>query len=115
MNNHAYDYDRRNVTVLEAGNGSLLIEETTSGPSTRFVYDMDRHTHQAIIPRQSREYLAALLNASILSVRSAVEGFFVASDRYLSDFLDVLDRRGIRYTYLEDVAEIVRFRPDRAS
>jgi hypothetical protein len=115
-----YPQEHKGYTLLEVDDGdetrrvfgfeeadALCVGEVTRGELTEDVFGADVHFHQVMLARRDFGRCARLLGATDATDDAGdlvcqLRIWFGATGFFLSDLMDLLDREGVRYGYLND-------------
>ncbi|MEE6147534.1 hypothetical protein VXJ25_05975 [Olsenella sp. YH-ols2223] len=115
-----YPQEHKGYTLLEVDDGDetrrvfgfeepggLGVGEITRGELTMCVFGTDAHFHQITLAERDYERCARLLGAADSPEDAGdlvcqLRIWFGATGFFLSDLMDLLDREGVRYGYLND-------------
>ncbi len=97
--------------VVEPGHGVVVVVERSYGELTQEVYDCRAHEHKVTLGWEASVALAESLGASPKKVAVALRAIFAAPGCYLADFMDLLDRSSIPYSYAAEAGGVIAYRP----
>lgn len=96
--------------VVEPGHGVMVVERSY-GELTQEVYDCRAHEHKVTLEWEAAVSLAESLGASPRKVAVALRAIFTAPGCCMADFMDLLDRSSIPYSYAAEAGDVIAYRP----
>ena len=92
------------VTVVESGyaeDGSLMVSENVSGPSSNVAYGEPSHRLRVVFPPEVVGALASLLGggAGAEEIVGHLRSYFQGGEHALIDLMDLCDEKGVSYSY----------------
>lgn len=105
------ELESRQVWAVVEPAHRVVVAERSYGELTQEIYDSSAHEHKVTLEWEASVALAESLGASPKKVAVALRAIFAAPGCHLADFMDLLDRSSIPYSYAAEAGGVIAYRP----